>query len=165
MPSRRVVHVQVAAVGVPEVRKALRMVAPALARKLTLQIRNEVVSIAAGARAKFEQGETGAGRAGFAVERISPRAGSNGFSGGYRAVNRTREGVLLEHAGSRSQGRTAQGRSLIATLNERHGPPGRYLWSTWDERAGAVQARIGALVRQAQRDLQRTIDSGPVRKG
>lgn len=156
--------VQVAAVGLTDVRKALRAVAPQLARRLTLRVRNEVSSIAAATRAGFPVGETGEGRAGFLVERIPTRAGPAGFSGGYRIVNRTPQGVLLEHAGSRSSG-SGQGKSLIDGLNERHGPPGRFLWRTFDERAGGVQDRIGALVREAERDVQRTIDRASVRKG
>lgn len=164
MPGREL-NLQATVEGLTEVRMALRGFGPDVSRRLTLQVRNGAATIAAGARGRFPQGQTGDGRAGFRVERIPTRSGPRGFSGGYRVVNRTREGVILEHAGSTTSGRTGQGKSLIRGLDARYGPPGRFLWRSVDERMGMVRVRLEAAVQQAERDLQARIDAAASTRG
>jgi hypothetical protein len=74
---------------------------------------------------------------------------------GVRLVNATQGGAILEFA---AQPRCPQGASLVATLNERYGSPGRVLWGAWDRRAEAVNARIAGTIEGAERALQAAID-------
>ena len=77
---------------------------------------------------------------------------------GIRIVSKARGGSILEFAGKvNPAGKTVQGASLIRTLNERYGPPGRILWAAWDKRAVEVNARITATVEAAERMLQSSL--------
>ena len=52
-----------------------------------------------------------------------------------------------------------QARTCTATLNSRYGTPGRFLWSSWDEQKGSSVPRIEAAVREAEKQLQATLDA------
>jgi hypothetical protein len=62
-----------------------------------------------------------------------------------------RGGSILEFAGKKNpQGLTPRGATLIATLNQRYGQPGRVLWDEWDKQEPRVLAAVEATVLRAE---------------
>lgn len=78
---------------------------------------------------------------------------------GVRLVNATQGGAILELA---ANPQCQQGRSLVSTLNERYGQPGRILWAAWDRNAERVNAEVAGTVAEAERALQAVIDGARV---
>lgn len=151
------VQMEVRAIGFTDARKALRLVAPDMARRMTTGLRAQATGIAQMTRARAPR-RTGAMAAGYKVKTIPARVGPFTMHGGYQVRNDTRQAAILESAGSRSPGKPNQGRSLVRNLNDRYGPPGRFLWRTWDEQRATVLAAVDGLIRQAERDLQTRIN-------
>lgn len=74
------------------------------------------------------------------------------------ASNKTREGAILEFAGSASRGKTKQGRSLIKSLDYNYGKPGRFLWDAHDLLEPWIIDQLNLAADQAERDLQAALD-------
>lgn len=78
-----------------------------------------------------------------------------GRQGLYSIKNRTRGAAILEFAGKvNPQGNTPQGASLIRTLEQRYGPPGRIAWAAWDAQKDQVTAELVAIVAEAEREIR-----------
>lgn len=60
--------------------------------------------------------------------------------------------AMLEFAGSRSPGRTPQGRGLIRTLGAYTG--GRYAWQAYDDERDNINKRLEFAMRSVERKLQ-----------
>ncbi len=90
-----------------------------------------------------------------------PRNKATGISGGLvRIRSRARGAAIVEFAGDRNpHGKTPRGRTLIETLNERYGEPGRVLWQAWDDRQQFVLWAVRRLVEAAETTLQTEFDA------
>jgi len=78
---------------------------------------------------------------------------------GIRVIGSTPGAAILEFAGKASgEGRTARGRTLIRTLNERYGQPGRVLWAAFDRHKEQVEADVREAVAWAEEQIQRVVD-------
>ncbi len=78
---------------------------------------------------------------------------------GIRITTRARGAAIIEFAGKLNPtGKTERGRSLIATLNDRYGEPGRIIWAAWDERSEGTMAAIQEIVIEAEKALQAAIE-------
>jgi hypothetical protein len=124
--------------GLDAVRNALEEIGPEVRRAFDRELRQAVTTVAR------------ATAAGYQVK----RRGS-----AYRIANRTRGAAILEFAGKvNPQGTCPQGASLIRTLDEKYGRPGRVLWESWD----TMQPWVIDRVRQIVDDAELTIESAGV---
>lgn len=128
------------------VREGLRLFAPKTLRQVDAEIRQ------AGKRATMQADGIVASRA---------RSHGDGDTVGSYKVQVRAGGVRLH---SSAMGATVledwrapkspQGRTLINTLNERYGPPGRVLWRSWRDNEDATNAEVAAIVKRAESELQ-----------
>jgi hypothetical protein len=135
--------------GLDAVRNALEEIGPEVRRAFDRELRQAVTTVARTAATQIDS-RTGATAAGYQVK----RRGS-----AYRIANRTRGAAILEFAGKvNPQGTCPQGASLIRTLDEKYGRPGRVLWESWD----TMQPWVIDRVRQIVDDAELTIESAGV---
>ena len=73
--------------------------------------------------------------------------------------SRTRGSAIAEFA---AVAHSRQGATLIATLNDRYGPPGRLLWDAWDSHSEEFMVGVKATVAASEAKLQSVIDGGRV---
>jgi hypothetical protein len=147
-------------VGMPETRSLLRRFEPDLLRRLDGKLNAVARDLKAGAQANFER--TGASGGAY---RIRSRSRIDGFSksvtteGGSVAPGQrwsTEPGVLAAIFELMAAPRGAQPqnvprvRSLIATLNERYGTPGRFLWEEWDDAGEGYLSEIDAEIKAVE---------------
>lgn len=154
--------------GLPQTRSLLGRFAPDLLKRLDGRLNSVARDLKAGAQARFEH--TGASGSAY---RIITRNRVDGFSksvttasGSVSAGEKwsSEPGVLAAIFELMAAPRDARPqnvqrvRSLIATLNERYGTPGRFLWEAWDDSGGryldeataeveAVEAEYAARLR------------------
>jgi hypothetical protein len=141
--------------GVEATIAALKTLDKAMYKRLDAQLRRAALVVARQAAASAPVGATGAMRGGYRVKRASAnQRGARKFQVGYKVVNLTREGSILEFAGSTSGGSTQQGRSLITTLFTRYGAPGRFAWAAFDRNESQLEAKLTAVVREAEAEVQ-----------
>ena len=128
--------------GLDAVLNGLEEVDPKLRKKLDRDLRSVVDTVAETARRQVDSRteETAKGY------KVTHRAGV------YKITNRTHSAAILEHA---AIGHTPQGESLVATLNEKYGRPGRILWESWDIMAPWVTDRVRSIVEAAEFELER----------
>jgi hypothetical protein len=128
--------------GLEPVLNGLEEIDPKLRRGLNREIKQAVdtVAQAAGRQIDSRSGETAAG--------YKVRRRGNSF----RVVNSTRGAAILEFA---AVPKCPQGVSLVNTLNEKYGKPGRILWDSWDTMAPFVTDRLRQLVDDAAIELER----------
>lgn len=62
---------------------------------------------------------------------------------------------VFEMAGRESSGKTEQGKTMIAALNDRHGQPGRILWRAYDKNRDVVDKELRALVERVMAAVNR----------
>ena len=132
----------------------LRLFAPKLLAQLRQQIAAEgkVVTEAAGARLAALQQTHGTyyGQPDNAAQRYVVRQTRNLV----QLRNPARGAAITEFAGKKNPGgRTPRGASLIRTLEERYGKPGRILWQAFDEAAPAMLANVARLVAAAEAEV------------
>lgn len=96
--------------------------------------------------------KTGAMRDAWQIKKMRSRA-SAGYPFGYVVRNMTRQGAILEHAGSASSGATPQGQSLISNMTSLYGPPGRFAWKAYDKRHVQVDAEFNAAVKSFEVEM------------
>jgi len=130
--------------GLDVVRNALETTSPKVRRKLDAQMK-ETVATVAGAAARQVDSRTGTTAAGYKVSRREDR---------YKIQNRTRGAAILEFA---AIPHCPQGASLVGTLSEKYGQPGRILWDSWDAMAPFVVDRITQLVEDARLELDQAL--------
>jgi hypothetical protein len=143
-------------VGMPQTRALLRRFEPDLLKRLDGKLNSVARNLKAGAQANFER--TGASGNAY---RIRTRNRVDGFSKSVMAAGgsvargqkwSTEPGVLAAIFELMAAPRDAQPqnvprvRSLIATLNERYGTPGRFLWEQWDDSGDRYLSEIGAEI-------------------
>lgn len=125
--------------------KALSTHDKAMYRNLTLAARKAVSPILADA--KMDSPVLSGEMAGaWQIKKMRSRA-SAGYPFGYVVRNMTRQGAILEHAGSATAGVDPQGKSLIANMNATYGLPGRFAWKSYDKRHNQVDAAFNAAVK------------------
>lgn len=83
----------------------------------------------------------------------------NGYSFGYSVVGGLRQNVILEFAGSRTGGATAQGKSLIQGLTSTYGAPGRFAWAAYDRNHAQVDADFMSAVKTAEAEMQTRLEA------
>lgn len=121
----------------------------AMDRTLLLQFNRQLRAAAnsvRGAARGLAPRRTGALASGIVVR----KGRSTATSTGWRIQSTTRQGAILEFA---AQGRSNQGRSLVATLTARYGSPGRVVWRAWDAQAARAYTAIAAAVRAAEAQI------------
>ena len=146
--------------NIPQTRGLLARFEPDLMKRLDSRLGAVTRDIKSGAQALFER--TGATGTAYRVKsrnsvgrsrsrsRPSPAACSAGEKWS------SEPGVLAAIFELMAAPRDAQPqnvervRSLIRTLNERYGTPGRFLWETWDERGEGALKEVDAAVREAE---------------
>lgn len=136
--------------GIGALQRTLGKFAPDLRRRLYAEMGHEVKTIA-GVAIGLTPNVTGATRAGIKVTRGKSRGGFYGF----RIVQASRSGAIMEFAGSASRGKTTQGTSLIATLDRMYGKPGRFIWQAWDQNSEGFARTMQRIIDDAVRDLNR----------
>ena len=147
-------------VGVPQTRALLARFEPDLMKRLDSRLGAVTRDIKAGAQARFER--TGASGTAY---RVRSRSSVGRFSKSVTTVPgsvpagekwSSEPGVLAAIFELMNAVRDAQPqnvertRSLIRTLNERYGTPGRFLWETWDERGEGALKEVEAAVREVE---------------
>jgi len=156
------VMVEVDSLSVANMRRDLRMFAPLLLGTVDTLLREQGQPIVdeAAARLRALAQTHGVDRFGDpddAADQYKVRITSKGL---VQLVNKSRGASILEFAGKTNQyTHTDRGRTLVNTLNERYGQPGRLLWQAWDEHSEAVQAKVVAIVHDAEAALQRLLDA------
>lgn len=131
--------------------KALASHDKVMYRQLTLAARKAVEPILSDAKMDSPV-KTGAMRDAWQIKKMRSRA-SAGYPFGYVVRNMTRQGAILEHAGSRSSGATPQGQSLIANMTTTYGHPGRFAWKSYDRRHIQVDAAFNAAVKAFETEM------------
>jgi len=146
--------------GLTETRALLKKFEPDLLKRLNLRTGAVARDLQSGAQANFDK--TGGGGPAY---RIRTRNRVSGFSKSVLAdmgsvSSKERWGTdpsvlaaIFEFArGVRnSQPQNVQRtKSLIATLNSRYGPTGRFLWQAWDDRKGVALASIDAEIKAVE---------------
>jgi hypothetical protein len=146
--------------NLPETRSLLRRFEPDLLRRLDGRLNAVARDLKAGAQANFER--TGASGNAY---RIRTRNRVDGFSksvtteGGSVAPGQrwsSEPGVLAAIFELMAAPRDAQPqnvprvRSLIATLNERYGTPGRFLWEEWDDSGEGYLSEVDAEIKAVE---------------
>lgn len=126
--------------GLEAVRNGLESVDPKIRRKLDSELK-KAVGMVAGAAARQVDSRTGATASGY---KVTARQGR------YKVKNTTRGGAILEFA---AIPHCPQGASLVGTLNEKYGAPGRLLWDSWDTMKPYVLDRVARLVDEARDEL------------
>lgn len=145
--------------GVRQTVNALIAFEPALKDRLNDEIKVALRNVSDRARSKYPKGSWG-----VSVTRkkilgsVYARSGRRGDRWGDSSTAPGVRAAIFEFAGSRGEGTTPQARGMIRSLNERYGSPGRFLWSSWDELGRGVLLDIQMSVREAERDLQATLD-------
>ena len=130
--------------GLEAVRNGLESVDPKIRRKLDSELK-KAVGMVAGAAARQVDSRTGATASGY---KVTARQGR------YKVKNTTRGGAILEFA---AIPHCPQGASLVGTLSEKYGQPGRILWDSWDAMAPFVVDRITQLVEDARLELDQAL--------
>lgn len=146
--------------NLPETRSLLRRFEPDLLKRLDGKLNSVARDLKAGAQAKFAH--TGAEGNAY---RIRSRNRIDGFSksvtteGGSVSPGQkwsTEPGVLAAIFELMAAPRDAQPqnvprvRSLIATLNERYGTPGRFLWEAWDDDGEGYLSEIDTTIKAVE---------------
>jgi hypothetical protein len=146
--------------NMPQTRSLLRRFEPDLLKRLDGKLNSVARDLKAGAQANFEH--TGASGTAY---RIRSRNRIDGFSksvttaGGSVAQGQkwsTEPGVLAAIFELMNGPRDARPqnvprvRSLVQTLNERYGTPGRFLWEHWDDEGDGYLREIGAEVKAVE---------------
>jgi len=146
--------------NMPQTRALLRQFEPDLLRRLDSKLNSVARDLKAGAQANFER--TGASGTAY---RIRSRSRIDGFSKSVMAAGgsvargqkwSTEPGVLAAIFELMNGPRDARPqnvprvRSLIATLNERYGTPGRFLWEQWDDAGDGYLSEIDDAVRAVE---------------
>jgi hypothetical protein len=75
-----------------------------------------------------------------------------------RIVGPTLGAFILEFAGKGTKNRKPRGRTLIRTLDERYGKPGRIMWAAFDRHKEQVEADTREAVAWAESQIQRVVD-------
>lgn len=77
-----------------------------------------------------------------------------------KVMNDTRQGQILEFAGSASSGKTRQGKALIASLNSKYGETGRFMWAAYDMLEPYVVDQVNDAVREVEEFLDSSFRGG-----
>jgi hypothetical protein len=133
--------------GLDAVLNGLEEVDPKLKRRLNRDLKSAVDTVAQTASRQVDTRSPSSGTAdGYKVQ----RRGSS-----FKIANRTRGAMILEFA---AVPHCPQGASLVNTLNEKYGAPGRILWDAWDTLEGWVTDKVADIVRDAESELDRLLD-------
>ena len=157
--------VSVAVYGWKDTMKALRSMAPDIAKQFDREIRDTIKPLQASARAKVparpmrnwdasgpgawsvladrKDNSTASGKgwdAAYVRRKMTIKASGRGrrkrgVTVGYRLTNESAAGAIYELAGSGSSGTTPQSRAFIANTYK-GGRPSRLIWQAWDEMGG-----------------------------
>lgn len=136
--------------GLRDTQKALKAVAPDVAKAFYARIKSPIAAVAGEAQSLLPS-VTGAARGGISVR----KGGSARARFGYRIVQSDPGGALIEFA---NVGRSAQGASLVTTLSDRYGPPGRFLWQAYDKNSSRIFQEVNGAVHDVERHLQQLCD-------
>lgn len=134
--------------GFAETMLALSAVDEDMRKEFTKRLRTIGSLVAETARRSAPEGRTGKLKAGYRT-----RLRTRGSSVKVQVRNDTRQGMILEFAGSASRGKTERGKTLIKTLDDRYGQPGRFMWDAYDVLEPFIIDQAGAAVRQVESDL------------
>lgn len=146
--------------NIPQTRALLRRFGPDLLKSLDSRLNAVARDLRNEAQVRFSN--TGVSADAY---RIRSRSRVDGFSksvttkGGFVAAGQkwsSEPGVLAGIFELMAAPRNAQPqnvprvRSLIATLNERYGTPGRFLWEAWDDNGDAYMSEVDAAIRAVE---------------
>lgn len=146
--------------GLFETRALLKQMEPDLLKRLDVRLTAIATDLKLDAQQDFEK--TGATGSAF---RVQTRNNLRGFTKSVRTMpGRNVPGekwsrqpgllaAIFEFANAVRAARpenVQRTRSMLATLNERYGPPGRFLWQSWDERKVPALASIDAEIRSLE---------------
>lgn len=146
--------------GLPETRRLLRQFEPDLLKRLDARMNATARDLKAAAQTNFAH--TGADGNAY---RIISRNRIDGFSKSITTASgsvapgqkwSTEPGVLAAIFELMAAPRDAQPqnvprvRSLIQTLNERYGTPGRFLWEAWDDSEGGYAEEVAAEIKAVE---------------
>lgn len=142
---------KVTVTGVPATVQAIKAFDPVMYRRMLAAARASVAPIMAEAAADSPI-RTGEMAGAWTIRKMRSN-GRNNRAFGYVVLNKTRQGSILEFAGSRSSGHTPQGRSLIASLTRTYGEPGRFAWAAYDRRHAATDAAFMGAIAAAEAEM------------
>lgn len=138
-------------IGLESTQRVLKAIDPQLVKAMDREIRGAVNKIRTTSRS-LAPARTGALRRGIVTRKGNARGRS---SVAWQVRSNTKQGGILEFA---AQGHTKRGRALVATLNERYGAPGRFVWEAWDRDKSAVYTSMKATILTAEDVIQRRLD-------
>ena len=130
--------------GLEAVRRGLEEMDVKLRRELDRELKKAVGTVAGVAARQVRTRSPSSGTA--AGYKVTAR------SGRYKIVNKTRGAAILEFA---AIPKCPQGASLVGTLNEVYGRPGRLLWDAWDTMEPYVVDTVRRIVDEASDELER----------
>jgi hypothetical protein len=146
------VGVEMEITGMKETLQALSLVDPEMYKQFRKRLGLIGKTIAGTAQRKAPS-RTGQMRGGYTA-----RLRDRGRVSLVTASNKTRQGAILEFAGSRSAGKPGQGASLVASLTRDYGKTGRFLWDAHDLLEPWIESQFLEAAEQAERDLQAALD-------
>lgn len=145
----------VAIVGYKDTMKALRSMAPDIAKQFNAEIRDAIKPVQALARSKVPArpmrnwDDSGPGvwsqrlgwnsakvRRGITISQGGRGRRGAGTSVAWKVMNKDAAGAVFEIAGRKSSGSTLAGRAFRANLTLRGGRPSRLIWQAWDDLGG-----------------------------
>lgn len=141
--------------GLADIRLLLRGFAPEVSKVLNRELSTAATIVATRARS-LTPASTGTARAAIEVR----RGGDFRSRAGFRVVQKDAGGAIIEWAGNKSDGGTAQSQSTIRTLRSRYGPAPRFLWRAWEETKDQVLREVGTAIAKAEDELQSRLDAG-----
>lgn len=146
--------------GYSQVMTAIRQTEPAIKKKMDKQIRDALNITKKIAKATYPDGDW--------VVKINKKSlfgsvqAAPGSASGIDSWDNAPAGAkatIFEFIGTKYSGDSPQVLGTIKSLNDRYGQPGRFLWDAWDFIGEEVLYRIGTAVKQAERELQASLDA------
>jgi hypothetical protein len=146
--------------GYSEVMNAIRQTEPAIKKKMDKQIRDALNITKKVAKSTYPAGDW--------VVKINKKSlfgsiqttpGSAYGVDSWANAPAGAKAAIFEFIGTKYSGDRSQVLGTIKSLNDRYGQPGRFLWGAWDYVGDEVLDRIGNAVKQAERELQASLDA------
>jgi len=146
--------------GVRETVAALKAFTPEVEAQLDYEIKEALERVHTATQANYPKGAWVVGRSrkrllGY----IAARAGGGKSTKSWGKGPAGRRAAIFEFIGSQYAGTRPQVLGLIASLNERYGQPGRFLWAAWEQIGARVLEDIEAAVKGAEAALQAQLDA------
>ena len=183
--SRTVSGVDVAVYGYKDTMKALKSIAPDVAKQFDREIRDTIKPVAMSAKAKVPANPMGFRskgnwdnrgpgvwsdrlgwnqskvRTGIRVQKGGKGRRNSGISVAWKVSNTNAAGAIFEIAGRKSAGSTAAGRAFRSNLSAKGGRPSRLIWQAWDDMGGdaTITPKVVEIMDRASATVQQLLNT------